>query len=166
MKKTILALIVAVSFVGAANAKQDPVQHARNVIKFFDHHRKAAGTPTGQRVLWRAIHQLDTALRSLQAVKSQQAIFPPHHSLWLCLHQVESPSWSYGAGTNDSHSGGLGMMTSWGHGIVGVAGNYTESEQEWAAERGYAASGYSYSFLYGNWYEWEYGKGDHCQAYA
>jgi len=53
-----------------ARARQTPAQRAQHVVAFFDHHRKAAVTPAGQRILWRAIHTLTTTVRSLQAVPS------------------------------------------------------------------------------------------------
>jgi hypothetical protein len=88
--------------------------------------------------------------------------FPPHHALWLCLHSVEAGSWQDHNSGGNGHYGGLQMHYNWGYGIVGDAGNYSQTEQEWAAERGYRASGYSSSFIYGQWLEWEHGAGDKC----
>lgn len=164
----VVFLCVLAAMTSTALAKQDPVQHARSVIKFFDNHPKQSRTASGAKAVLRAAHVLDSTVRSLQEAKALKAAtaLPPHDALWQCLHVIESPSWSYGAGTNDSHSGGLGMQTNWGYGIVGVAGNYSQYDQEWAAERGYAASGYSSNWLYGQWFEWEYGKGQACLRYA
>lgn len=47
---------------------------------------------------------------------------------------------------------------------LGNAGYYSESVQEWTAERAYKANGYSYSFLYGQWFEWD--NADYCNVYA
>lgn len=53
----------------------------------------------------------------------------------------------------------MGFSDNWGHGLSGSAGNYSQAQQEWAAERGYVASGLSYSFLYGQWYKWDAADG-------
>ena len=151
--------------------------HAQDVIRFFDHHRKAAQTPTGERMLWRAIHTLNSTVRSLQTVKAVKAVkalkavkavkagkaeaptFPPHHALWVCIHAAEASTWYDHDSGRNGHYGGLQMSWNWLGFIKGDAANYPQAQQEWAAERAWAASGYSTSFLYGQWYAWDNADG-------
>lgn len=157
MQRFVLVVACTLVLAAPAAARQTPAQHAQHVIAFFDHHRKAARTPAGQRVLWRAIHQLASAVRSLQAVRAAQAVFPPHHALWSCIHRYEASSWS--AVSGNGHYGGLQMSWGWLGYIAGNPANYSQAQQEWAAERAWAANGYSYGFLYGQWYEWDAADG-------
>ncbi len=90
---------------------------------------------------------------------AQRATFPPHHRLWLCIHAYEG-SWNSRAGqTGPGQYGGLQMSWNWLGYIHGNAGNMAQADQEWAAERAWAANGYRYSFLYGQWYAWDAADG-------
>jgi hypothetical protein len=95
-----------------------------------------------------------SALANKQAPK-HAAIYPPHHQLWLCIHRHEAGSWT---ATNGRYRGGLQMHLGWGYGIYDAA-LVSQAQQEWAAERAFAASGYSYSFLAGQWYDYDGGAG-------
>lgn len=55
------------------------------------------------------------------------------------------------------------MHWDWGNGIVGDAGNYSQSQQEWAAERGYRQGGIP--FLYSQWFDYDNAAGE-CLQYA
>jgi hypothetical protein len=132
-----------------SQARETPLQHARHVIAFFDRHRAAAATPPGQHALWNAIHVLSTAVRSLQSA----SIYPPHHRLWTCIHSHEASSWS--AVNPNGHYGGLQMTWGWLGYLNGNPAALTQAQQEWAAERAWAASGYSYAFLVSQWYAYD-----------
>ena len=157
----LLALIIVVLSlsISTAYSASSPVKHAQDVIRFFDHHRKAADTPKGKKLLWNAIHTLDSEIRSLQAVKKAQSEFPPHHALWLCIHGGEAATWYDHDSGHNGHYGGLQMSYNWLGYISGDAANYSQAQQEWAAEKAWAANGYSSSFLYGQWYEWDNADG-------
>lgn len=150
----LVVMSISLFLVQPALAKQTPAEHAQHVIAFFDHHRRAAQTPTGQRVLWRAIHELALTVRSLQAARST---FPPHHALWSCIHRYESSSWS--AVNPNGHYGGLQMTWGWLGYVSGNPAALTQGQQEWAAEKAWAANGYSYSFLAGQWYDYDAADG-------
>jgi hypothetical protein len=156
MQRVILLVAVlafTLPLAAQAQAAQTPAQRAQHTIAFFDHHRKAAATLNGQRVLWRAIHLLTAATRTVQA----EDIYPPHHALWLCIHGGETGSWA--AVNPNGHYGGLQMTWGWLGYIAGDPAAHSQAEQEWAAERAWAANGYSYGFLYGQWYEWDNADG-------
>jgi hypothetical protein len=89
--------------------------------------------------------------------------FPPHHQLWLCIHRHEAGSWYDHNSGGNGHYGGLQMHWSWGYGIVGDAGNYSQAQQEWAAEHGYQHGGIP--FLYQQWFKWDNAAGE-CLQYA
>lgn len=160
------ALVFATLSGASANSPvgKKQINHARHVIKFFEHHPKQAATPSGQKALIGAAHVLDSAVRSLQAVKAARekasAEFPPHHALWVCIQRFEGP-WNSRAGDTNiyEHYGGLQMTWNWMKLIHGNAGNLSQAEQEWAAEKAWAANGYSYSFLYGQWYAYDSADG-------
>jgi hypothetical protein len=76
--------------------------------------------------------------------------YPPHHSLWLCIHASEG-AWDDPNSGGNGHYGGLQMHPGWGYGTSYYANADSQATQEWAAERGYAASGYSSTWLNGQW---------------
>jgi len=160
-----VASLLAASSASSASLSRTQVvrtHHAQNLIRFFDHHRKAAETRKGERLLWQAIHTLNSTVRSLQAVataKAETPEFPPHHALWVCIHRSEASSWYDHDSGHNGHYGGLQMAWNWLGYVNGDAANLSQAQQEWAAEKAWAASGYSYSFLYGNWYEWDNADG-------
>jgi hypothetical protein len=154
-----LAIIAMATSTAAASASQAPVTHARQVISFFEHHPKAAATAKGQRVLFKAVHVLDSTMRSLQAAKAAASEFPPHHALWECIHGYEAGSWYDQNTGGNGHYGGLQMTWGWLGYVSGDPANLSQAQQEWAAEKAWAANGYSYGFLYGQWYEWDAADG-------
>ncbi len=81
--------------------------------------------------------------------------FPPHHALWTCIQPYEASWHNHGPG----HYGGLQMTWGWLGYVRGDAGNLSQADQEWAAEKAWAANGYRYSFLYGQWYRWNNADG-------
>jgi len=85
-----------------------------------------------------------------------------HLALWLCIHKTEAGDWHNHDTGHNSHYGGLQMTSPWGRGVYYVyrADYLTASEQMRKAELGYRASGYSRSWLMGQWYHPE------CLAYA
>lgn len=165
------AAVAAMSLTAPAGATGTSriTLHDRHVIRFFQHHPWLARTPAGAAVLARVLPRV---IRSLQAADVAAANpYPPHHALWECIARYEAPhvavtpehpdglDWSYGRGWRPAHGGGMGFHLDWGYGLVGSAGDYTQAEQEWAAERGYIASGYSWDFLNGQWYKWDAADG-------
>lgn len=70
-----------------------------------------------------------------------------HIALWLCIHKSEA-SWY---DTGDPYWGGLQMHPDWGYGTSHHASDDTPLEQMAAAERAFAASGYSLAFIRQQW---------------
>jgi len=83
-----------------------------------------------------------------------------HLSLWLCIHKTEAGDWHNRDTGHNGHYGGLQMHPGWGYGTSYYASDDSAEEQMAAAERGYRASGYSRSWLLGQWYHPE------CLRYA
>lgn len=128
-------------------------RHDRNVIRFFHNHPKLAATPAGARALMKVLPHV---VRELAAVQ-----WPAHHQLWLCIHDHEASSWT---ATNGQYRGGLQLHYGWGYGSSYDASVDSQLVQEQAAERAYAASGFSRLFLEGQWLNYDGGYG--CLAYA
>jgi len=97
------------------------------------------------------------AALALAAALRASTPYPPHHRLWLCIARYESGGNPRSSG--HGHYGLLAMSWGWLGYIRGAASDYPQAAQEWAAERAWAAAGYSYSFLYGQWYEWDAADG-------
>lgn len=160
----VVVILAATSTAQAQTHHATPIQHARHVIAFFENHPKAAATRAGRVAIFKAAHILDSAVRSLQAVRAAKLAaasqFPPHHALWECIQDYEG-AWDSRAGLTDIylHYGGLQMTWNWMKLIPGNAGNLSQADQEWAAEKAWAQNGYSYSFLYGQWYQWDNADG-------
>lgn len=162
------AALVCSGVSAAQTTKPTLTRHDKQVIRFFHHHPRLARTAAGGKALAAVLPHVVEALRSLEDTTPE---YPPHHALWECIAKYEavhvpvSPShpdgldWQADAGQRLAHGGGMGFSYNWGHGLIGEAGNYTEAQQEWAAERGYEAAGYSGSFLYGQWYDWDAADG-------
>lgn len=91
--------------------------------------------------------------------KIAAAAFPPHHALWMCIHGHEG-RWDDPNSGGNGHYGGLQMHPGWGYGTSYYANQDSQIVQEQSAERGYRASGYSRSWLLGQWYHPD------CLAYA
>ena len=71
----------------------------------------------------------------------RQALNPPRHSAWLCIHRHEGP---WNARTGNGYYGGLQMdisfQRSWGSDLLrkkGMAHRWSPIEQIWVAERAY-----------------------------
>lgn len=73
----------------------------------------------------------------------------PHLALWMCIHGLEG-AWN---DPNPPFWGGLQMTSPWGAGAYYVfrADLLSPWEQMRKAELGYIASGYSTSWLHGQW---------------
>lgn len=76
---------------------------------------------------------------------------PPHDQLWECIHEGEADWFNHGGGAGNSYYGGLQMHYAWGYGVSSYAYLLSPIQQKWAAEKGYAASGYSHAWLWGQW---------------
>jgi hypothetical protein len=84
--------------------------------------------------------------------QSLDKLTPPiaHHTLWMCIHGLEG-NWDDPNSGHNGHYGGLQMHPGWGYGTSYYANNDSQYTQELAAERGYRASGFSKSWLMGQW---------------
>ncbi len=100
--------------------------------------------------------------RRLAALRARAAsAWPAHHQLWICISRFEgSPS----SVNPNGHYGMLQMHAGWGYGTSYHASDDPQVVQERAAERAYAASGFSRSFLFGQWLNYDAAGG--CLAYA
>lgn len=156
--------------VSSAQAKPNNhlTRHDTDLIRFFHNHPRLARTAAGGKALAQVLPHVVDALRSLQNTTPE---YPPHHALWECIARYEAVhvpvstshpdglDWQADAGEHLAHGGGMGFSYNWGHGLAGEAGNYTQAQQEWAAERGYEESGYSRSFLEQQWFYWDAADG-------
>lgn len=145
-------MVMAVAVVHAKATKI--TRHDRNVIRFFQHHPKLAVTPAGARAL------IEVLPRVARALTSNTTSWPAHHQLWLCIHNHEASNWQDQDSGGNGHYGGLQMHPGWGYGTSYYASSDSQMTQEQAAERGYAANGYSRAWLMGQWYHPD------CLAYA
>ncbi len=82
-----------------------------------------------------------------------------HRALWLCIHSREAQDWHNEDTGHNGHYGGLQMSLGW-DGLVGNAALLSPTQQMVAAETGYRRSGFSRSWLLGQWYHPD------CLAYA
>ncbi len=89
----------------------------------------------------------------------QAKMLPPHHALWMCIHGHEG-GWDNQDTGHNGHYGGLQMHPGWGYGTSYYASDDSQLVQEQSAERGYHASGYSKTWLMGQWYHTD------CLKYA
>lgn len=144
----IACIVLGLSLCNAVQAKPPTDKHDRDIIRFFVNHPKLAVTTAGQKELWRVLGRVSDRLRSLQAARKAKAAQPAHMPLWLCIHAGEG-SWT--AATGNGYYGGLQMTYGWAGLIPGRASDLTPLQQMQAAERGYAASGYSLRWLRGQW---------------
>ena len=103
------------------------------------------------------------ALHYLMNVRSHawRTLHPPtpihqvvvgHLAMWLCIHGKEG---AWNANTGNGYLGGLQMTPGWGG--VSRPDLLSSGEQIALAERGYAASGYSISWLRSQWPNTSYG---------
>jgi hypothetical protein len=70
----------------------------------------------------------------------------------MCIHGHEAGDWGNRDTGANGHYGGLQMHPGWGYGTSYYASDDSQLVQEWSAERGYRASGFSRSWLLGQWY--------------
>lgn len=82
---------------------------------------------------------------------SRSLPWPAHHNLWMCIHSHEAADWHNRDTGGNGHYGGLQMHPGWGYGTSYYASDSSQSVQEFAAEAGYKASGYSHTWLMGQW---------------
>lgn len=128
------------------------VKHAHDVLGFLRTHHDA-GTPASRIRVRRAhLWLLRFGERELGEARARvlAASYPAHHQLWLCIHRSEG-AWNDRDSGHNGHYGGLQMHPGWGYGTSYHASEDSQLTQEWAAERGYAASRYSRGWLNGQW---------------
>lgn len=177
----IAAVVIALSFTTATSAGTNAhkmtlrqleaaqvqiIKHDLHTIHWWNTHRsmwRHGRVLLGVRMhhsepydLWWHRQQLRWTKRELAEtrakIRAQTSIYPPHHKLWLCISRYEGSPTSVNP---NGHYGMLQMHADWGYGTSHHASDDPQSVQEWAAEKAWAASNYSYSFLYGQWYEWD-----------
>ncbi len=85
-------------------------------------------------------------IRARKYALAHRAVTVGHQALWLCIHSREG---AWNANTGNGYLGGLQMTPGWG----GVARPdlLSPAAQMALAERQYRASGYSVSWLEGQW---------------
>ena len=108
-----------------------------------------------------AIDRRLAVLAAAAARARAASAWPAHHLLWICLSRHEGSPTSVNP---NGHYGMLQMHAGWGYGTSYHASDDPQIVQEQAAERAYAASGYSSGFLYGQWID--YDGATECLAYA
>lgn len=86
-------------------------------------------------------------LQRLIYLARQRTLYPAHMPGWLCIHSREG---AWNSNTGNGYYGGLQMTHGW-MGLVGYAHLLTPLQQMRAAETGYQRSGYSHSWLAGQW---------------
>lgn len=93
-----------------------------------------------------------TQMRHARLVLARLVELPAHDALWECLlgHEGMGDPHNQNTGGN-GHWGGLQMHPDWGYGTSWHASDDPWIVQKQAAERGYAASGYSIGWLDGQW---------------
>lgn len=161
--RKLLALSVLLLSLGAtstAQAQMSTVQlrgiihHSKCTLRFFKNHPEIR-TEERRIMVRKARASLRWAERQLYVTG-----FPPHHALWVCIHNNEGP-WNDHDGGYD---GGLQMSQGWFNMFKGSAGYFSQAQQEWFAEKAYAANGYSWSFLNQQWFKWD--NADYCAKYG
>lgn len=147
----VVALTAAIATSANAASQSElrqQVKHAQDVLRFFDNHPVLAKTHAGKV----AIRTERWLLR--QGRRQLLPIWPPHHTLWLCIHSGEGgwhqPSHAVDKDGVPLYWGGMQMHLNWGE-LVGRASDYTQLQQEWAAEHAYRSSNYSSHFLWQQW---------------
>ena len=126
-------------------------------IRFFHHHRwllKARKTRgIARHALKFAQAELAWTRREMRETLSllTASAYPPHHALWMCVHNHEASNWQDPNSGGNGHYGGLQMHPGWGYSTSYYASEDSQLTQEWAAERGFRASGFSRVWLFGQW---------------
>ena len=151
---SVAAVVAALNMTAVAGASSSEptrtTKHDRDVIRFFTHHPRLARTPAGVKVLWQVMSHLEQTIRSLQSARAAALAWPAHHNLWLCIHRGEG-AWNDPNSGGNGHYGGLQMSPGWLGYFNGTANQYSQLQQERYAEQGYRDSGYSRSWLGGQW---------------
>lgn len=177
MRGYLLCVLIAVSFaalsVSSVSAHSTTTSVAKRQYYHADGYIKAIGK-NARRTIYhpdpRVKHKWRTDLAYLIRVRHRAYLtlhpaprvsWPPHHALWNCIGSSEGSPTSVNP---NGHYGKLQMHADWGYGTSHHASDDPEYVQEWAAERAYRASGYSQSFLDGQWLRWD-GRYD-CLKYA
>lgn len=100
----------------------------------------------------RRIIKFSTKRHQALQVRYLASLWPVHHQGWLCIHHSEG-GWADPNSGGNGHYGGLQMTPGWlgyiPHGDT--ANHYSQWQQETWAEQGYRDSGYSSTWLQGQW---------------
>ncbi len=152
------------------------VWHDKTALRWLGRHPPHIRHPGGARFLlaslrsngemlrWSHDYQwfqtsLRIASRRLRSVQRSAVVAGiAHRALWECIHSGEG---AWNAETGNGYHGGLQMTYGWG-GLVQDAGLLSPDAQMAAAETGYRQSGYSRSWLAGQWPN----TSPPCMAYA
>lgn len=103
-------------------------------------------------------------IRAKEIYNRLQALtaLPAHNALWECLRPYEGSDPANQDTGNNGHWGGLQMHPDWGRGTSHHASDDPWIVQKKAAELGYETSGFSSSWLWGQWGQ----TLGHCVQYA
>lgn len=141
------------------------IRHDKWVIKTKSLHTATSVLFARKQLSWTQL-ELQQSLRQLYysaqqyGLASSTGLFPPHHKLWICIHNHEAGDWGNRDTGHNGHYGGLQMHPNWGYGTSYYASEDSQIIQERAAEAGYKASGYSRTWLMGQWAHYD------CLKYA
>ncbi len=93
----------------------------------------------------KALRPLSLRLHEQEAIEPSSVI--PHYQLWMCIHAGEG---AWDDDTGNGYYGGLQMTFGW-DGLIGNAALMSPMAQMEAAEEGFRDSGYSITWLEGQW---------------
>jgi hypothetical protein len=135
------AAIVALVLPAVSEAKEDPItqlQRTQQQLKDL-----LVPGPHG----WQMIRDIDAYRRlTRRVVQLKRMMRPVHYSGWVCIHRQEG---AWNSNTGNGFYGGLQMHKGWG-GVL-YAHLLSPIAQIRLAEDGYRRSGYSHSWLAGQW---------------
>lgn len=129
------------------------IKKARDVLGFLDSN-PAAGTGLSR---LRIRHDYGWLLRfgkqerAKALARIRLASLPAHDALWECIHPREAVDPHNQDTGGNGHYGGLQMTLNWLGIVPGNPASYSWLQQKQFAETGYRKSGYSRSWLQGQW---------------
>lgn len=160
---TLTLIVVALAATSTSNASTPHsttftkiTKHDQQVLRFFQHHPRLARTAAGGKALSRVLPRVVGEIRTLEDARAAEPQPVTHERLWKCI--AGYPGYRPGGGSgesggstnasNGSHFNILQMTNPWaGINPIGMSADSIMS----AAESQYAASGYSHSWLFGQW---------------
>jgi hypothetical protein len=143
---TLVGLVVVVLAIaapaGAHSLSPAPraLHAADGTVRFFENHPRLMHGRTRP-----------VALAAIARAHATWQRLVPHLPLWLCIHGHEAQDWANRDTGGNGHYGGLQMHPRYGYGTSYHASDDPMVVQVYAAETAYRVSGYSRSWLLGQW---------------